>query len=109
MFRLGLVINAHSFLFYVSFLSLIAFYRLQKLFAFFFIIGQFLYWSSDDIDGLVKLEIESPTFEAHTLPTCALQMSLHMWNMNLARFQVVIKAPNSTWESTRFEGSSAHE
>lgn len=76
---------------------------------YFFISGLFLYWSADDTGDSVRLEIESPVFEAHTLPTCALQMSLHMWQMNLARFQVVIKAPNSTWESTRFEGSSAHE
>ncbi|GIY97283.1 MAM and LDL-receptor class A domain-containing protein [Caerostris extrusa] len=70
--------------------------------------GQMLYYSADTSGPQTLLKVVSPVFEPNTLPTCAIQFALHMFRMDFSTFKMVIKAPNSTWESTAFEGNSAH-
>ncbi|GFX76757.1 uncharacterized protein TNCV_664641 [Trichonephila clavipes] len=67
-----------------------------------------LYYSVDVSGPQTLLKVVSPVFEPNTLPTCAIQFALHMFRMDFSTFKMVIKAPNSTWESTTFEGNSAH-
>ncbi|GFS52907.1 uncharacterized protein NPIL_610812 [Nephila pilipes] len=67
-----------------------------------------LYYSADVSGPQTLLKVVSPVFEPNTLPTCAIQFALHMFRMDFSTFKMVIKAPNSTWESTTFEGNSAH-
>ncbi|GFS52905.1 ALK tyrosine kinase receptor [Nephila pilipes] len=68
-----------------------------------------LYYSADVSGPQTLLKVVSPVFEPNTLPTCAIQFALHMFRMDFSTFKMVIKAPNSTWESTTFEGNSAHK
>lgn len=70
--------------------------------------GQFLYYSAPAADQYVKLELISPLFEPLTKPTCDLEMFLHMYNMDRAKFNIIIKATNTTWETKVFDGNSAH-
>ncbi|GBL81007.1 hypothetical protein AVEN_83095-1 [Araneus ventricosus] len=67
-----------------------------------------LYYSAEVSGPQSLLKVVSPVFEPHTLPTCAIQFALHMFHMDFAKFKMVINAPNNSWESTTFEGNSAH-
>ncbi|KAF8763661.1 DNA repair protein REV1 like protein [Argiope bruennichi] len=70
--------------------------------------GEMLYYSAEVSGPQSLLKVVSPVFEPHTLPTCALQFALHMFRMDFAKFKMIINAPNNSWESTTFEGNSAH-
>ncbi|CAL1262651.1 unnamed protein product [Larinioides sclopetarius] len=71
--------------------------------------GEMLYYSPEISGPQSLLKVVSPVFEPHTLPTCAIQFALHMFNMDFAKFKMVINAPNNSWESTTFGGNSGHK
>nr|XP_042902778.1 leukocyte tyrosine kinase receptor [Parasteatoda tepidariorum] len=68
-----------------------------------------LYYSVDVSTEEPLIKVVSPVFEPNTLPTCAIQFALHMYQMDPASFKMVIKTNSTTWESASFKGNSAHK
>ncbi|XP_054714385.1 leukocyte tyrosine kinase receptor-like [Uloborus diversus] len=58
-----------------------------------------------------KLEVRSGILRPPSLPDCSLRLALHMYQMENARFQLLVQTDNdrTTWESARFSGDSAHK